>query len=344
MKKNISYISLLSVISCIAVVFLHTNGCFWRYSLQPYWKTANIIESVAYFAVPCFYMISGATLLNFRKRYTLGSYFLKRGQKTLIPFIFWSIIGVVYLATVAKTITLNELSFLDIYNGIMGTSFIGVFWFFTALFGVYLCIPLFAAVEETARKEIFSYLAVAGFCINVLVPFLKKLFLPEMSWPISVGVVSGALLFVVIGYLLNEYEMSKLLRTIIYVLGFLGLCIHLFGTHYASRAAGTVDSTYKGYIAVPCILYSVAIFVWFRYNGQKIMNIKLINKVITFLAEYTFSVYLLHWFLMDSFVRIFQIDTTRLLYRVGAPFIIVAAAVLIALPIKKIPIIKHILP
>ena len=65
MKKKI-YIQILGVIACLAVVAMHVNGCFWQFSYDRYWITANIIECICYFAVPIFFMISGATLLNYR--------------------------------------------------------------------------------------------------------------------------------------------------------------------------------------------------------------------------------------------------------------------------------------
>ena len=67
--EKTAYLTLLSVISMIAVVILHANGCFWAFSTDRYWVTANCIESVFYFAVPIFFMISGATLLDYRDRY-----------------------------------------------------------------------------------------------------------------------------------------------------------------------------------------------------------------------------------------------------------------------------------
>lgn len=67
-NKLIEYISLASVLSAIAVVYMHTNSCFWDFSTTRYWFTANIIESVFYFAVPIFFMISGAMLLDFNKK------------------------------------------------------------------------------------------------------------------------------------------------------------------------------------------------------------------------------------------------------------------------------------
>ena len=66
-KQNINYISVLSVISAIAVVILHTNE-FWIFSRENYWFTANLIECLFYFAVTIFFMISRITLIDYRDR------------------------------------------------------------------------------------------------------------------------------------------------------------------------------------------------------------------------------------------------------------------------------------
>lgn len=47
--NRIEYITLASVVSAIAVVFLHVNHCFWQFGTGRYWFTANIIESVFLF-------------------------------------------------------------------------------------------------------------------------------------------------------------------------------------------------------------------------------------------------------------------------------------------------------
>lgn len=79
--NRIKYISLASVLSAIAVVYLHTNSCFWNFSTARYWLTANIIESIFYFAVPIFYMISGSMLIDFNKRYPINEFFPNVLQK-----------------------------------------------------------------------------------------------------------------------------------------------------------------------------------------------------------------------------------------------------------------------
>ena len=87
-------IMLMNVISMLAVVYLHANDCFWTFSTDRYWKSANIIEAGLYFAVPCFFMITGANLLDYRQRYDTKTFLIKRAKKTVLPYIFWSFIGI----------------------------------------------------------------------------------------------------------------------------------------------------------------------------------------------------------------------------------------------------------
>ena len=98
-------LTFIQVISALAVVTLHTNGCFWQFSAtERYWFTANIIECLCYFAVPVFFMITGITLLDYQDRYSTKEYFKKRFEKTLLPYVAWSLIGVLFLL-ITKRIT-----------------------------------------------------------------------------------------------------------------------------------------------------------------------------------------------------------------------------------------------
>ena len=128
MKEKTNYLSLLSVISALAVVILHTNGCFWKYSSERYWFTANIIESVMYFAVPVFFMISGATLIEYRKRYSTKEFFQKRIRKTLIPFLCFSIIGLFYQLYMGY-IQVSDLNFWTVIDGILNVKYNETYWF-----------------------------------------------------------------------------------------------------------------------------------------------------------------------------------------------------------------------
>ena len=82
-QKNarVIYFDILNIIACLAVVFLHCNGGVHGFSNTRLWKEYLVIEVVCYFAVPIFIMISGATLMQYRKRYTSKQFFLKRIEK-----------------------------------------------------------------------------------------------------------------------------------------------------------------------------------------------------------------------------------------------------------------------
>ena len=153
-KKYLGYISFSAVICAIAVVFLHTNKCFWKFSTDPYWISANTIECIFHFAVPAFFMITGVTLLDFNKRYGLKEYFKKRINKTLIPFLFWSMFGLLYQAVYLCTIPIKNINAHYIINKLISGRMVAVYWFFIPLFCVYLIIPALANIKEEKKIKL----------------------------------------------------------------------------------------------------------------------------------------------------------------------------------------------
>ena len=53
-KKRVLYFDVLNILACIAVISLHHNGVVHTYSNSWTWKTALIVETGAYWAVPVF--------------------------------------------------------------------------------------------------------------------------------------------------------------------------------------------------------------------------------------------------------------------------------------------------
>lgn len=338
------YITLLNVLSAFAVVVLHTNNCFWTFSTERYWMTANIIESVMYFAVPVFFMITGATLIDYRERYSTKEYFKKRFWKAVFPFLVWSTLSPV-ISTLRLGGSLSDLTFVGIINGTLNTTF-SVYWFFVPLFCIYAAIPLFAAVPAEKRKTIFSYLAVICFLVNCLFPFLFQL-LPlgitwGSAWDISVG--RDYLLYVLAGYLLHHHEIKKTARYAIYVLALAGLMLHMCGTYFTSMEAGYIVQQYKGYCNVPATLYSVGIFLLIRQIGPALMKWKPLNRLVSSLHSYTFGIYLLHWHLILLIANGLHLNGYSIVYRLGFPFVLIGLCVGIVFLLRKIPGVRRIVP
>ena len=67
--------------------------------------------------------------------------------------------------------------------------------------------------------------------------------------------------------------------------------------------AGSLIDTCKGYNNVPCVLYSLGIFLLFKNYGNKLMS-KFLNKPVNFLAKYTFGIYLIHMYFVEMLPKL----------------------------------------
>lgn len=339
MKK---YLQILGVISCLAVVLLHSNGVFWTFSYERYWFTANIIESVCYFAVPVFIMISGCNLIDYQKKYNTKTYFKKRIIKTVIPFLVWSFIGFAYLMF-AGAIDFESVNIHSVVDSIFNTGYIGVYWFFIPLFSVYLSIPVLSMIPESSRKSIFQYMLCAALVFNIAVPFIFSVAGFHYNTSLNVSLVGGYLFYAIAGYYIDRYPIEKKYRMMCYALAVVGLGVHIIGTLILSYRDNAINSMFKGYLNLPCVLYSVGVFVLFKYC-EKSRVMKYLYALISPVSDTTFGVYLMHWFLIDIFLRISHTNPTGIVYRIVGGFAIFIVASMITKIIKKIPILHQIVP
>jgi len=343
-SERVNYLSLLSVISAYAVVMVHTNEIFYTFSHERYWFTANIMEQILLFAVPVFFMISGATLIDFYDRYSLKEYFLKRTRKTLIPYIFWSLFGLLFQVCFLHWKSFDNITFLHVINGLLSGNLVDVYWFFIPLFCIYMEIPLFAAVEKKKRNTIYTLIVACHMVFNVVLPFINNVFGLGINSTFSITIGSGYLFYVMLGYLIDRNELDKKTRITIYVLGLLGLLIKIIGTYSMSIKADSIVWTYWGYQNLPCILYSVSIFTLGKYYGNRLLKSQIISNVVVFFSRYTYPLYLIHRLIQWSINQYFQPNTHSIIYRLGCPVPITLVAMLITKLLRKSKVGKYIVP
>ncbi len=341
-SNRLKHISLLSVLSAFAVVFIHTNGCFWRFSYDKYWISANVIEEILSFAVPVFFMISGATLINYRDRYSTKEYFIKRIKKAVIPYVVWCFIGLFVLLYKGE-VACGDIDIFYLIKMVIQCDTVPIYWFFPILFGIYLCIPLFSAVNKELREQVFLYLVFCAFVLNFLLPWLKLILGLDIILPLNISVCSSYVIYVLIGYLLTYVDLKLWNRVLIYIMGLGGLLGQIIGTYYTSIEAGDVAVNYRGFEGVLCVLYASAVFLFVKQVSKYIMQ-GWFEKLINWMSKYTFGIYLVHYFIMevvrDLFDRWFNIPDVSLIYRLGAPFIIIPLSILFTLVISKIPFVR----
>lgn len=355
-NKRIQYITLINVFAAIAVVMLHANS-FWTYSADAYWGFTNIIESVFFCAVPLFFMLSGVTLIDYRERYSTKEFFKKRFFKTVIPFLAWSVFAMFWKSreTIGAMITGKPNNGLDwtvgsVTDGILNTKFYDIYWFFIPLFCIYLTIPFFAAVEKKRRIKIYTYAIAVGLVLNVAVPLalsmLKEYADFTMYSKFTLFVSHQYLIYPLIGYVLHNTELKLKSRLIIYGAALAGLLVFTIGTYVRTRASGQLDGLYRGYYGLPCILYSSGMFLFLKNAAQRIKSEK-VMRAFRFLQRYTFPIYLIHHYFLDILEK--QLPNIGIIkasfgYFIIATVVSTALSVLVTMLLRKIPVLRRIVP
>ena len=152
---NTKYITVLSVIACFFVIMLHSYTLGFEETSN--WILERIFRGIAYCAVPIFFMISGATLIDYRERYDTKTFFKKRLLKTLLPLIIWSIIYFI-VKIISGQIDTNNINFRFIIDYFINVRMNPVFWFLVVIIGIYLCIPVISLIPKENRKKHFYIL------------------------------------------------------------------------------------------------------------------------------------------------------------------------------------------
>lgn len=338
-----AYISMLNVLACQAVIILHTNGVFWSHPTGSLWITSNFLETFFYPAAPIFFMISGATLLDYRNRYNTRTYLQRRFLRTGIPFLFWSFVSGIYTSIFIwrQPFDWNPLHILD---NIMNTRYFSIYWFFIPLFAIYLSIPILSLVPQ--KITMCRYASIIGVLFVGIFPLLFPLIGLTYNNALTPPVIGGCIIFVFLGYYLANVELSKAKRCLIYIFGFVGWVIHFAGTIFLSAGQSDINMTFKGYTKIPSILQSIACFVLIKelFTRSHLISSKIafakIQKIITQLSGLTFGIYLLHYYFVSAIPMIFPINTGSLAWRIGGAICIFWVSAFLTWIIQKLSLIR----
>lgn len=338
MKKN--YISILNVLACIGVVILHTFET--GYTSDANFVFEVLIRAIAYCAVPVFFMITGATLIDYRERYDTKTFFKKRLLKVIIPLIIWSIIYFIINFFKGK-FSINDLSFKFVFEYFFLVKTNPIFWFFVVIIGIYLAIPVISLIPQETRRKAFLYIIIITFVFNQFLPdllyHLNLNYNYDLKFPLT---YSGWISFIFIGYYIDKYEMVKKHRVIIYVLGIIGFLTMVVPTIFISYHKNESCSWFDEYYDAPCVLYSASVFLFFK---SKINNNQIVTKIMpffNFVAPTTLGIYVLHIAIRD-FLRYFYTYSYFGMNLVLTLSILTICFIMVKI-VQKIPGLRHIFP
>lgn len=301
-RPRLTWVSALNVFACICVVILHCSNEFFDGPDTHYWYPLSFVHATFFWPVPVFLMISGAMLMDYRDRMSTCEYVKHRWRRVGIPFLFWSVIAVIYWYLVAWY-TGKDWQVFDPISIIVAiergkTNY--YYWFFPVLFSAYLFIIVLSAIKKPLRVRVLGFLAGLG----VLSQTLRLTVLPILGYSSgsdwSLPIV-GFMLYPVLGYLCFAIDFTPRQRIGIYVAGIAGWLLHLWSLWVLSKDMGYIVGVFSSYTNVCAITQAAAVFVAFRYLPWDRLCAKLPSFAsrIDWLSGCSFGIYLVQYYVMD---------------------------------------------
>lgn len=205
MKQRILTYDILNVIACFSVIMLHHSGIVHHYDGSREWLVALAVECLFYFAVPCFFMLTGANLMRYDERYDTSIFFKKRISKAVIPYLIWSLVWL-GICLLKGDIDYGQITVLNVVDGLLNSSYQPVYWFFIPLFIIYLLLPLLVKAKDDIK--LIRYLIILFFILASCLPFVSGVMGIRQN-PFLSNAIFGPLLYVLLGYYLSVNKLSQ---------------------------------------------------------------------------------------------------------------------------------------
>ncbi|MFD2922526.1 acyltransferase [Halobacillus naozhouensis] len=303
-KERLISIDLLRFLAICAVVVLHCAApLLYEYngSGPKVWWLGNILDSISRWCVPVFVMISGAFILKpYQNQQSLTKFLKKRLTKILLPFIFWSILFLVYKefhtnSEINLAIGVKQFLTGDVYYHL---------WFVYMIVGLYLIAPIFQIFISKTSEKYIIYLLVLWFISSIIYPFVMEAF--EMNIRFDIPATDGFLGYFLLGYYLMNYHIKNKYRVTLYFLGIGSIFVTIFGTWYLTVVRS--EGTFRGYFFdnhSPNVFFvAVALFLLFKYMNMPFLEESpKIRNLILIASGVSFGIYMIHPIIQNTITR-----------------------------------------
>lgn len=345
MRKRILYYDLLNIVACFCVIALHCNGIVHTFSDTAAWRQALVVETVCYWAVPVFFMLSGATLINYREHYSTAVYIQRRIFRTVIPWLLWSLITLVLRLLFTNSFELTSYSPSYLISLLLDSEIESKYWFFLSLFGIYMGIPFLAPYTKTPEnRNLLWGMALLAFITYSCMPVFCKI--TGIHWNTALGfpMAAGNFLFAILGYLLSETEIPLKWRKRLYIAAPLCVLFRYFMTLTLSVPQGSTNRTFFGYIQFHSVILGCAVFLLFKHKDWSWLRRLNLEDLIPRIASCSFGIYLIHGMVMAVEKRVLDVYIAGWKWRLLGPFMTYLVCFSIVYTAKKIPGLKKLFP
>lgn len=104
-RPHVDYFDGLRIFAALCVIFMHTAAGPLRAGVNTDWHLLNVCTSLAFTAVPLFFMMSGYLLMTSRKTADISVLLRHRLPRLVVPLAGWTVVAVLWQALLGHTLT-----------------------------------------------------------------------------------------------------------------------------------------------------------------------------------------------------------------------------------------------
>lgn len=293
------YADYIRTCAALGVVLIHATGTYlFNFNpdtpLDTRWWTGNVCSSLVRWATPFFILLSGSFMLSPSRPETVKEFLLKRVQRVLQPFAFWSLVYLAYqyrgsfagIGFPGPGEVLHKIFFQDVYYHL---------WFIPMIMGLYLLTPTFRIFVKNASRADIEYFLVVAFTFTAFQHLLPGFFVFKyVGWLGFIG-------FYVLGYYLSTYTLRPLVRKWLYGLGLLAPVFTAIGTWWVSMDTGAHDQKFYIYSSPNVVIMTAALFAWFKEYDWEAFAVRhpKVDALVRQFAALSFGIYFVHVLILD---------------------------------------------
>lgn len=356
LPQRIVYFDVLNIIATISVVWIHFGNEVHWYDGSQAWYWCLLIQVLCFWAVPVFLMLTGATLMEYNKKYSTATFFKRRVLRTLIPYLFWGSI-MIFIQISRGNMDLSyggnalqfQFSIIDIF---LHNKMEHIYWFFPVVFGIYLCMPVLTVLTEERHRKKLDYLVIVGVLTVSIFPFFFRMLQEYLGFPISgwnsglqLPVLGGYLLYPVLGYWASRRDFSKTERILLYITAISCAVLRYNGLRMLSERDGYTNTLYMDYMGFPAMFLALGVFVFVRYACQRYQNLLCrAAKALSVVSSCSLGIYLIHNLVLNEMSQHAFFAKYSFQWYFIWPWVCYLFCLAVVYICKKFPLIKKVFP
>lgn len=208
-RPHVDYFDGLRIFAALCVIFMHTAAGPLRAGVNTDWHLLNVCTSLAFTAVPLFFMMSGYLLMTSRKTADISVLLRHRLPRLVVPLAGWTVVAVLWQMFLAHTLTPGAI-WAQLVTALHGPVMVH-FWYLYTLIALYALSPILYGGIQVLGKSGRVYLFVLAAAVSahtILMTVLPDGAAQYVDLDIfdKLKIFGGHMATFVLGYLLGSYE------------------------------------------------------------------------------------------------------------------------------------------